>query len=165
VIDSIDGVNNWAAAVVGDLKNCHEPTIIFGLDTENNMHDGTRDITRTLQLSFPKEISGQAVVIHLSAMGAFNEASFPKVLKQLLELPRLVPVGVQLWYDTKRLADLGIRVKKFIDLSMLGKEHFRSFPGGYSLKALVERYLHLWVVKTNQDSDWKIHPLPKNLAE
>jgi ribonuclease D len=64
--------------------------------------------------------------------------------------------------DTKRLADLGIRIKNFIDLSM----HLPNSPSGHSMKALVERYLYLWVVdKTHQDSDWKPHPLPSHLAK
>ena len=55
-------------------------TISIGLDTENNIHDGTQDITRTLQIAFPQDISEIVAVFHLSAIGAFDHKSFPKVL-------------------------------------------------------------------------------------
>jgi hypothetical protein len=56
------------------------------------------------------------------------------------ELPHLIPVGVQAWYDTKQLADLGIRLKNFIDLGTLTKQHLPNSPSGYSMRALAERY-------------------------
>jgi hypothetical protein len=52
----------------------------------------------------------------------------------------LIPVGVQAWYDTKRLADLGIRLKNCIDLGTLAKQHLPNPPSDYSMKALAEKY-------------------------
>jgi hypothetical protein len=63
----------------------------------------------------------------------------------------LIPVGVKAWYDTKQLADLGIRLKNFIDLGTLAKQHLPNSPSGYSMKALA-------------DSNWKPHPFAKYAA-
>jgi hypothetical protein len=52
----------------------------------------------------------------------------------------LDPVGVQAWCDTKQLADLGIRLKNFIDLGTLAEQHLPNSPSGYSMRALAERY-------------------------
>jgi hypothetical protein len=82
------------------------------------------------------------------------------------ELPRLIPVGVQVWYDTKRLTDLGIRLKSIIDLSTLAKQHLPNSPSGYSIcstKALAEMHLDLGARSDSSDS-WKPHPLAKYAA-
>jgi hypothetical protein len=166
VITSIQEANDWAGAVAITLAGYQEPGVIYvGLDAEWNLHDGTRGITRTVQISFPVEIEEKVVVFDLTAMGVFRKDEFPKNLRDLLELPKIMVVGVKVSGDVDRLRNLGVRIQKCLDVGELAKYHAAGEPQGYSMTALAARYLSLGVDKSNQDSDWAQQPLPVALAE
>jgi hypothetical protein len=169
VIKSIREANDWALATVSrvadyPLEDPHS-VIYVGFDTEWNIHDGTSDITRTAQISFPGEIEKRVVVFDFTAMEVFTPDEFPESLKKLLELRKIMLVGVKVSRDVDRLRNLGVGIKKSIDVGELAKHHDASVPQGYSMAALAARYLELGVDKSNQDSDWAQQPIPDKLVE
>jgi len=165
VLNSKQEADDWASAVVSKIAAKNVDGIFFGFDAEWNYKDGTNHLTRTIQISFPEDVAAQTVVIHLSKMGAFTAASFPAVLKNLLELPQLTAVGVKVSGDVDRLGALGVRVKNFVDVGELAKGHVSNAPKGYGMQALAARYLELHVDKQLQDADWKQDPLPVEQVE
>jgi hypothetical protein len=171
VITSIQAANDWATALVDavarylESDNDPHPVIYVGFDAEWNIRDGTRDITRTVQISFPKEIDEKVRVLNFTAMGVFTPDNFPNAVKQLLELPKIMLVGVNVSGDVDRLRNLGVGIKKSLDVGELAKHHVDNAPQGYSLAALAARYLQLGVDKCSQDSDWAQQPLSDKLSE
>ena len=85
-------------------------TICAGIDCEWSIHDGTQAITRLLQVSFPNE---KAAVVNLSLIKAFDEATFPRSLKLLLENVNVSFFGRKIDGDLKRLKRLGVNIVNF----------------------------------------------------
>jgi hypothetical protein len=131
-----------------------DSSIFYGLDTENN-RDSTRDITRVVIIAFPEEIDSRVAVLHLSKMGVFEEDQFPQSLKQVLELKSMVPVAVNIGYDTSRLETLGVKFgsdpREIMDVA---KTLQPSHPSGYGLQKLADCVLGLYVDKFGQNADY-----------
>lgn len=106
------GANDWALSMISIVTASKLKEIHVGFDCEWNR--GSPGITRTLALSFPEGIgSTSAVLINLSKMGIRTSDSFhqfPHKLQSLLEMEKIVPVGVHTGVDVKRLADLGVKI-------------------------------------------------------
>lgn len=100
VIESNPEADTWARAMANGVAS-HVGDIHFGLDTENNI-DETRDITRVITLCLPEKLHDKVVVFDLTRMNCFGEIDFLLALKQLLENPKMIPVAVNVGYDTKR---------------------------------------------------------------
>jgi len=95
-------VNNWALSMSRIVANVNASEIYVGLDTENNV-DETSSLTRTLQIAFPPDLFDKVVIVHLSKMCAFDRDSFPKELRKLLQLPKIIPCGVNIGHDMTHL--------------------------------------------------------------
>jgi hypothetical protein len=157
-------VNNWALAGVDTVRKA-KGIVFMGMDLEWNR--STQSLTRTMQLAF--DGVDKVAVIHLSAMNAMTKDTFSEdlpALKTLLELPSIMPIGVNIAGDVARLRkQLGINITKMIDLGLLAQQHRADEAEGYGMRALCMRYLQLWVDKQGQDADYSETPLPTHLAE
>ena len=111
--------------------------------------------------------SGQVAVFHLTAIGATSPALFPSGLKDLLEHPKLVAVGVQIGGDLSRLKRLGVKVRRRIELRDLAKRHDSNQKDGTGLAALTRCYLEQNIDKSGQShtNDYSMIPLPTHLVE
>ena len=168
-ITSISAANEWATAMITNISDSRSLTEIhIGLDCEWNR--SSHDITRTLALSFPSEVcSASAVLFNLSEMGvrSWNDrfCLFPEKLANLLQMEKVVPVGVNIGVDIKRLADLGLNLSRFIDVSEIAKQVQGDSVTGFGMKHLCARYLSVDVDKFGQDADYSVSPLPPPLVQ
>lgn len=137
-------------------KNLDQQKFIFGFDMEWNWADGTHELTQTLQLCIPDQSSEMVAVLHLSEFECFSPDDFPMQLKMLLELPRLVPVGIQVGGDISRLQKLGVNVSTYVDVTCLAKTLNLDNPGGYGMQRLCARHLSLGVDKHGQQAAWSV---------
>jgi hypothetical protein len=158
------GANQWALAIISSIAGASLNEICVGLDCEWNRDSS--ELTRTLALSFPASIcESPAVVINLSRMGVFEMEQFPVSLKSLLELPAIIPVGVQVGNDISRLAKLGVKMTTFRDDAEIAKQLQDEMTTGYSLAGLCAQYLQVGVDKHGQNGDYSLDPLPDELFE
>ena len=153
-IETQSEAENWSLSVIQKIAGV-EGDIYYGLDTENNV-DFTSHITRTIQLRFSDNVEAKAVVFCLTEMNVFSKADFPPKLKALLELPRLIPVAVQIAHDISRLENLGVKPGKFVELIDLAKELEPSHNEGYGMHRLGQRILGLYIDKFAQKADWTV---------
>ena len=106
-LTAVTAANDWAQAIATAVAANISSEMHVGLDVEWS-RDKTRAIDRTLHLAFPSNITAQAVVVKLDKMGARTKQAFPRELKRLLELPKLVPRGIDISCDVNRLQQLGV---------------------------------------------------------
>jgi 3'-5' exonuclease len=166
VITNRAQANIWATQAYTFLDHDTRTTIHVGLDTENNYSfDGSVDasITHVLQVCMPNY---HVTVFHLAAIGATTTFTFPERLKELLEHPKLVAVGVQIGGDLARLKRLGVEVKRRIELRQLATRHNSNQKDGTGLAALTRHYLAKNVDKSGQShmNNYPATPLPSHLA-
>ena len=92
-------VEDWASAIVETIHQRLSPdeNIYVSIDCEWNQGD-TKEITWVRQIKFPDTIEEHAVIIHLDAMQIYTAVEFPPTLRNVLELPCIVPVGVCVSY-------------------------------------------------------------------
>lgn len=120
-ITSCSAANDWALALISNIAASKNGKVRAGLDCEWNRD--TNDITQTLQLSFPCCVRAtSAVLFNLSKMEVWRPEMFPKHLKNLLQVQKIVPVGVQVGNDVQLLSDLGVQITPYIDLGEIAKQ-------------------------------------------
>ena len=130
-----------------------------GIDCEWNYQEGTDEITRLLQLSFPGE---KVVVINLSKIGIFDAESFPVILKNLLEIELFLFCGRQVSIDCSRIDKLGVHLTNYFELRNAAL-HNDPDMSGTTLEQLASKYLGLALNKTCYKEDFSVYPLPFNL--
>ena len=129
------------------------------IDCEGNYRDGSANLTRTLQLSFPNH---KVSVVHLSKLSIFTPATFPPTLKNLLELENLLFCGRNVSIDCNRMEALGVQLLKRFELRDAAL-HDDPDMNGISLENLASNYLGLSLNKSHRDDDFSAHPLPIHL--
>ena len=135
LVTCVTGANNWAHTMLSNILEANLAECHIGFDCEWNCD--TCEVTRTLQLSFPASVSlTKATVLCLSKMGAISAETFPTGLKSLLELPTIVPVGVNVGVDIARISKFGVKFTRFKDLSAMAQNIDDSCLDGYGMKAL-----------------------------
>lgn len=154
--------DTWAMAVLNRLNegtgsDGDSRRLLAGVDLEWGESE-----TCLLQVSIPSFPVG---VFHLTAMGVDSPESFPRALKELLELPNLCACGVQTGGDHSRLVALGVAIKSRIELRQLAMAHDDDQANGTSLEALCRRYLKMNVDKSGQHADYSQVPLPLKLVK
>ena len=139
--------------------------IIVGTDTENNMGINELRHPRTLALAFPENVYKPVVLFHLDAMGVTQDPrSFPHLLRELLQHPKLVHSGVNISHDHDGLQCFGVKLKRMFELAELAKQVDPNL--GTSVSKLAARFLKLSVDKTSQKYvDWSQNPLPIKLQD
>ena len=110
-IPTSNGVNNWAMSVDNDVITSNTTCVV--IDCEWSYLDGTNEITRILQLSFPNK---KVAVVHLSKIGMLSPETFPLTLKNLLELNFLLFCERQVSIDCSRIEKLGVKLRNRFEL-------------------------------------------------
>ena len=168
-LTSVTEANHWALLAINSLDALIDDKIYFGLDSEWNIHDGSQDITRLVQVKFPDEIMERTAIFNLNQMGCFETNRFPKQVRRLLQHHKLIAAGINIGNDAKRLDKMGVKLVETLDLAILAKslgDDGRSGKyQGFGMKALCARYLKLIVSKHGQDADYSSVPLPHSLAQ
>ncbi len=171
-LDTAASVNTWCRAIITKLnQNSQLTEVPFGLDLEWNYGDGTDKITRNMSISVPKMLLGDdgsksTVFINLDKLLVYNDAVMKATLQplcQLLELPKVVPVGVNIAVDIARLEILGIHIRNFKDVMQMGKTVSPGEPTGYGMRALCARHLGLGVNKYGQQAKYSHEDLTPDL--
>ena len=158
-IDSFLEAENAAMSRISDVSEINEP-IIVGVDCEWNAFDGTQNITRLLQLSFPKD---RALVVNLSKIKAATE--FPPKLKALLQLPNVIACGRSIGGDCRQLEILGVTVKRRLELRTIAEDLHGGHADGTGLQALAAKYLGIHVNKSPRLEDFSAEKLPAHLIQ
>jgi ribonuclease D len=97
--------------------------------------------------------------VYLLQVSAMQE--FPNRLREVLENPDIVKTGVGIQDDAKKLhTDYGVSTRTCVDLSLLARSVDNSrWKGRYTnaigLSRLVDTYMHRYLCKYGQLSDWK----------
>ena len=158
-VTSNNAANTWALSVIATLDSAHP--ICVGIDCEWNYRDGTADITRTLQLSFPAQ---KVAVMHLSKMSIFTPENFPLSLKSLMQLDSLLFCGRNVGIDCSRMQNLGVVIKNRFELRHVA---LYNNPGVEitSLENLASIYLGLNLNEVHRDEDFSECPLPASLQK
>jgi hypothetical protein len=166
VLLSKEKVRDWALSISEKIRSRpmpqQEEKIYVSIDCEWNQGD-SKETTRALQIKWPDWIEPRPVVIHLSSMGILTADDFVSELRDVLQFPTIVGVGVMIMFDTNRLRCLGVDIKSSICLRALGKV-IDPDVGGYDMQNLCKRYLNCTVDKTSARSDWTENPLPRKLV-
>ena len=81
--------------------------VVFGFDAE--WCRGETGI-RIIGISFPGE---KVRLFNLNAAGIYDETTFQKTLKELLEKKNLIPAGVNVGGGSTRMLNFGVRMKKY----------------------------------------------------
>jgi len=128
---------------------------ILGMDLEWKpmFEEGVYNRTALLQLYSP----GCAVIIRLNKLieevGGLEHFKFPLLLRQLLENPHLLKVGLGVKRDAERLlADFGVQCQGCADIDELPL-HKRCRPG--SLAALAAIFMGIRISKREATSNWE----------
>ena len=156
-ISSMNALNNWSMSVTSSIDT--SSAMLVGIDCEWNYRDGSVNLTRTLQLSFPNH---KVSVVHLSKLSIFTPATFPPTLKNLLELENLLFCGRNVSIDCNRMEALGVQLLKRFELRDAAL-HDDPDMNGTSLENLASNYLGLSLNKSHRDEDFSAHPLPIHL--
>lgn len=158
-ITSSISLSNWCMSIITDVN--HSVITCVGIDCEWNYKDGTHNITRLLQLSFPNQ---KVAVIHLSKIGILNKDSFPAILKNLLENPSFLYCGRNVSIDCSRIEELGVSLSNRFELRNAALYDDPEMDGT-SLEKLAAKYLGLNVNKSCRIEDFSIYPLPMHLQQ
>jgi hypothetical protein len=114
-LTAVTAANDWARAIATVATASSSSETCVGLNMDWNQDEKHHAVARTLQLAFPSEITTQAVVIKLDKMGACTKQAFPRELKRLLKLPKLVPCGVSIGCNVTWLQQLGVRFHQALE--------------------------------------------------
>ena len=158
-ITNKNATNTWALSVISALDS--PSSTCAGIDCEWNYLDGTADITRTLQLSFPNQ---KVAVLHLSKMNILIPESFPLSLKHLLELDSLLYCSQNVSIDCNHVEILGVTLKKRFELQQAALYNDPNIRAT-SLENLASTYLGLNLNKVHRNEDFSINPLPITLQK
>jgi hypothetical protein len=160
-------VEEWALAIAQLIRArtipLQEEKIHVSIASQWNLGD-TKESTRAFQMKWPDWIESRSVLIHLHAMDMLKGDIFVPELRDLLQFPNIVAVGVMVMFNVNRLKCLGVDIKSRICLTALGKIIDPEI-GKYDMKSLCRRYLDCTVDKISAESDWKEHPLPHKLLQ
>ena len=145
------------------VNDSHLQQIVVGTDTENNMGINELRHPRTLALACPENIYKPVLLFHLDAMGVTQDPkSFPSILREFLQHPKLVHCGVNISHDHDGLQYFGVKLQRMFELSELAKQVDPNI--GTSVEKLGTRFLKLSVDKMSQKYvDWSQNPLPIKL--
>ncbi|XP_062551887.1 exonuclease 3'-5' domain-containing protein 2-like [Armigeres subalbatus] len=114
----------------------------IGLDCEWVTIGGVRQSVALLQMA---SSSGMCLLIRMFLMDAF-----PNELKDLLADPKILKVGVEVYFDGRKLQeDYGLVVKGTVDLRHLAKK--LRVPGSFGLGGLAQTVLGIQL-----DKNWQI---------
>lgn len=117
--------------------------VFVGLDCEWNQHDGSHELTRTLQLAV---LDRNAAVVDLNAMEVRYPKDFPERLKKALEMKNVVAVGSNVGIDVGRMQKLGVRINKWVNLGGMAKNLWRNI-GSVGLDKLSESVFNVTIDK------------------
>ena len=135
-------------------QNANKQYLGFDIEWKVSFRSGEVRKTALLQLAIGDRA---CYLFHLSVLG-----ELPQNLVRILENPKLIKVGLNIWGDLLKLEkDYGVLTKGYIDVGELAKTKL-SRQARWSLASLVERLLHKRLGKDQSIrlGDWECMPLP-----
>jgi len=144
-----EAIDNVFLPLLDEVQADQRARIKYGFDCEWNQGS---DITYTASFSVDNH---PAYVVDLYSTAIFTEEDFPESMKNFLENPKMIPTTRNVHVDVKRMANLGVAIKEWVELGGCAKLIDPDMKKT-GLDDLSERFLQLAVDKHGQDADWTL---------